>query len=107
MGISNFYEIDLSSSSSVETLKALKEGDLIRVGKNGLFGDVFIVKKDPVTEKLFIGSGVKFDRVRRVTGYLTGSLSRFNDAKKAEVQDRIVHMHMRPRVSKFNATALN
>lgn len=40
------------------------------------------------------GEGVKFERIRRVTGYLTGSLDRFNDAKKAEVGDRLVHMHM-------------
>ena len=30
----------------------------------------------------------KFERVRRITGYLVGTLDRFNDAKRAEVGDR-------------------
>lgn len=33
----------------------------------------------------------KFERIRRVTGYLAGTLDRFNDAKKKEVEDRIKH----------------
>ncbi len=32
-----------------------------------------------------------FDRIRRVTGYLVGTLKRFNDAKRAEERDRIKH----------------
>lgn len=32
-----------------------------------------------------------FERIRRITGYLVGSLDRFNDAKKAEVADRVRH----------------
>lgn len=39
----------------------------------------------------FIGKGVKFERIRRVTGYLVGSLERFNDAKRAEEADRVKH----------------
>ena len=31
------------------------------------------------------------DRIRRITGYLVGTLDRFNDAKKAEEQDRVKH----------------
>ncbi len=32
-----------------------------------------------------------FQRIRRVTGYLAGTLDRFNNAKKAEVRDRVKH----------------
>lgn len=32
-----------------------------------------------------------FERVRRITGYLVGTLERFNDGKKAEVKDRVPH----------------
>ena len=39
-----------------------------------------------------VGVGVKFDRIRRVTGYLVGSLDRFNDGKRAEVKDRVKHL---------------
>ncbi|EMS7184099.1 anaerobic ribonucleoside triphosphate reductase [Campylobacter lari] len=34
---------------------------------------------------------IKFERIRRITGYLVGTLDRFNDAKKAEVHARIKH----------------
>ncbi len=33
----------------------------------------------------------QFERVRRITGYLVGTLERFNDAKRAEVKDRVTH----------------
>ena len=32
-----------------------------------------------------------FERIRRITGYLVGTLERFNDAKLAEVKDRVKH----------------
>jgi ribonucleoside-triphosphate reductase len=33
-----------------------------------------------------------FERIRRITGYLVGTLDRFNNAKRAEVQDRVKHL---------------
>ena len=38
-----------------------------------------------------MGDGVPFQRIRRITGYLTGDLSTWNDAKKAEERDRVKH----------------
>lgn len=38
-----------------------------------------------------VGEGVKFERIRRITGYLVGTLDRFNNAKKEEVSDRVTH----------------
>jgi ribonucleoside-triphosphate reductase len=35
--------------------------------------------------------GVKFERIRRITGYLVGTLDRFNDAKRSEESDRVKH----------------
>lgn len=40
---------------------------------------------------IMIGKWVKFERIRRITGYLVGSLTRFNDAKRAEEHDRVKH----------------
>ncbi len=34
---------------------------------------------------------VPFERIRRITGYLVGTVDRFNDAKRAEVEDRVKH----------------
>ena len=41
--------------------------------------------------KMKIGKNLKFNRIRRITGYLVGTLDRFNDAKRAEVEDRLKH----------------
>lgn len=38
-----------------------------------------------------VGTGVKFERIRRVTGYLAGDVSRFNNGKRAEERDRVKH----------------
>ena len=39
------------------------------------------------------GKGVKFERIRRITGYLVGAVDRWNDAKKAELNDRVISTH--------------
>ncbi len=43
------------------------------------------------TEVKLVGEGVKFQRIRRITGYLVGTLDRFNDAKRAEESQRVKH----------------
>ena len=43
------------------------------------------------TEEIMVGEGVKFERIRRITGYLVGTTDRFNDAKRAEERDRVKH----------------
>ena len=37
------------------------------------------------------GEGVRFERIRRITGYLVGTTDKFNDAKRAEERDRVKH----------------
>lgn len=34
---------------------------------------------------------VPFERIRRITGYLVGNMTRWNDAKRAEEADRVKH----------------
>ena len=34
---------------------------------------------------------VKFERIRRITGYLVGTMDRWNDGKRAEERDRVKH----------------
>ena len=38
-----------------------------------------------------LGKGVKFERIRRITGYLVGTMEKWNNAKKAEERDRVKH----------------
>ncbi len=37
------------------------------------------------------GKDVGFERIRRITGYLVGTMDKWNDAKKAEEHDRVKH----------------
>lgn len=48
-------------------------------------------KGEPKVENKKLGKGVKFERIRRITGYLVGTLDKWNDAKKAEEKDRVKH----------------
>lgn len=45
-------------------------------------------KAKPVT---LVGAGKKFERIRRITGYLVGTTDRFNNAKRQEEKDRVKH----------------
>ncbi|MBS4785099.1 MAG: ribonucleoside-triphosphate reductase [Clostridiales bacterium] len=42
-------------------------------------------------KEIMIGEGIKFERIRRITGYLVGTLDRFNNGKRAEEADRVKH----------------
>lgn len=46
---------------------------------------------DRKIDELKVGEGIGFERIRRITGYLVGSLERFNNAKRAEEHDRVRH----------------
>ena len=38
--------------------------------------------EEKVMQEQLIGEGVGFERIRRITGYLVGTLDRFNNAKR-------------------------
>ena len=60
----------IDSYTDVDYAEAIISGDFI---------DIKTYRKAP------------FKRIRRITGYLVGDLSRFNDAKLSEVKDRLKH----------------
>lgn len=53
--------------------------------------DVEVLSEDEVHITYHILSERPFERVRRITGYLVGTLDRWNNAKRAEERDRIKH----------------
>ena len=55
-------------------------------GYNGIIEDVC-----PKCGRTEAEHNVPFERIRRITGYLVGTLDRFNDAKRAEEHDRVKH----------------
>ena len=63
----------------IEVVDFYKDVDFVEVIIAGDFIDIKTYRKAP------------FKRIRRITGYLVGDLSRFNDAKLAEVNDRLKH----------------
>lgn len=44
-----------------------------------------------INEQERYGEGIGFERLRRITGYLVGDVSRMNQAKQSEVKDREKH----------------
>ena len=49
------------------------------------------MKEVEVREEKTVGEGVGFERIRRITGYLVGTVDRFNNGKRAEERDRVKH----------------
>ena len=43
-----------------------------------------------------VGEGVGFERIRRITGYLTGTTERWGQSKLAELNDRVKHSVSEP-----------
>ena len=58
-------------------------------------GDVIEVRvvmcDDGKVDVKYLLRGQKFERIRRITGYLVGTIDRWNDAKKSEERDRVKH----------------
>lgn len=55
-------------------------------GYTGVIGDVC-----PKCNRSENDGEIGFERIRRITGYLVGTIDRFNDAKRAELNDRVKH----------------
>lgn len=49
------------------------------------------MKAEDVKETKTVGEGIGFERIRRITGYLVGTVDRFNNGKRAEERDRVKH----------------
>lgn len=46
---------------------------------------------DGCVDVSYSAHGAPFERIRRITGYLVGTLERWNDAKRSEEKDRVKH----------------
>lgn len=67
--------------------------DMIASGEldSGVTRIVLLPDGDEISICYFRESVRPFDRIRRITGYLTGTLDTWNDAKRAEERDRVKH----------------
>lgn len=53
--------------------------------------DIEVLGEEEVKVTYHVRSSQPFERVRRITGYLVGTLDKWNDAKRAEERDRVKH----------------
>ncbi len=78
-------------------LKELDNYENLHVSRLVETGACLIAKNsDEATAKKYFEAneqyfGSKFERLRRITGYLVGTLDRWNDGKKAEEKARVKH----------------
>nr|WP_312216025.1 anaerobic ribonucleoside triphosphate reductase [Clostridioides sp.] len=98
-----YVELDGDTSNNLEAfetiIKAMKEmgigyGSINHpVDRDPVCGFSGVIPGNicPVCGRDENNSPVKFERIRRITGYLVGTVDRFNNAKKAEVMDRVKH----------------
>ena len=70
----------------INEIKREKNGDVVelKLYADEQDGENFIGREATVQP-------IQFDRIRRITGYLVGTLDRFNDAKRSEEADRVKH----------------
>ena len=47
--------------------------------------------EDGKVDVSYTAKGEKFERIRRITGYLVGTTDRWNDAKQSEERERVKH----------------
>lgn len=76
---------------SVEQYENMHVSVLVELGAALIakYGDEETAKKYLAEHDQYFGN--KFERLRRITGYLVGTLDRWNDGKKAEEHDRVKH----------------
>ncbi|MEG1514766.1 MAG: anaerobic ribonucleoside-triphosphate reductase [Clostridia bacterium] len=53
--------------------------------------DIDVLSDEEVKITYHIISEVPFERIRRITGYLVGTMDKWNDAKRAEEKERVKH----------------
>lgn len=76
--------------SNEEAQEYLKQG-------NEKFGDMLegmdieVISEEEVKVTYHVSSTSPFERVRRITGYLVGTVDRWNNAKRAEEKERVKH----------------
>ena len=85
------------SAKDIEAgLKTLDNYENLHVSRLVELGAQLLMQSDEAAAKNYYDDhaqyfGAQFERLRRITGYLVGSLERWNDGKKAEEAARVKH----------------
>lgn len=76
---------------SAEEQQAYIDHIKTKIGNGDILQKVIIKLAGEYVDLEWHTAPVPFDRIRRITGYLVGTLDRFNNGKRAEVADRVHH----------------
>ena len=77
----------ITGKLSADEIKAYQEYAAINHKGFDLIG-IHVVDGEHIDLELV---SIPFQRIRRITGYLVGTTERWNNAKMAELQDRVIH----------------
>ena len=81
IGLDNFTEVE--AARYVDYVKSQVETPLKSVQVK--------MCDDGKVDVSYLAKGEKFERIRRITGYLVGTTDRWNDAKQSEEHERVKH----------------
>lgn len=83
-----------SNNSNISDRSTVNDGSALKKSNDNILNEsVLDLKRYIVSTERERGQGVKFDRIRRITGYLTGNLNTWNTAKRCEERDRVKHSY--------------
>ena len=88
---------NVPSEAVAEALKSVEEFETLHVSRLVKIGVDLIAEygseaaAESYYNKYAKYFGEKFERLRRITGYLVGTLDRWNDGKRAEESQRVKH----------------
>ena len=84
--------VDIYSTEEISDNEAAGYVNRYKQKKPGLYELLLDIDGDYVDVCYkFKESDQPFERIRRITGYLVGTLDRWNDGKRAEESDRVKH----------------
>lgn len=84
-------EVTVQSGSLPMSEKEIAEYVRYVKNKNVLADKIELMAVGDTVDIYYHIPEVRFDRIRRITGYLVGTLDRWNDAKREEEHDRVKH----------------
>lgn len=90
------FEVDSDEEKQYYINEALKEVEAREAEFN--INDIehvivtLVDTDDTVEIDVKVNNEIRFERIRRITGYLSGSLDTWNNAKKAEESERVKHI---------------
>ena len=90
--IVNGIEVTVKGLNDVSEQEIISYIDMLEEENNEEFSSLTISPAEEGSVALdYVLQPAKFERIRRITGYLVGTIDRWNNAKRSEEHDRVKH----------------